>query len=147
MSEEVPEIARPWLPPPEGRLVGRGHPAGEFLQAHDWRVLEHTPGRYRIEAHLPAHVRNPRGSLFGGFTGTYVDMVALRTVHSIMTGPSRGLMTVTMNIDYFDPVIDERFLLDSRVVHSRGRTHLVEVLFRALDDKLLVHSLTTLRQR
>ena len=147
MSEEAQDIARPWLPPPEGRLLGRGHPAGEFLQAHDWRVLDHAPGRYRIEAHLPPHVKNPRGTLFGGFTGTYIDLLALRTVHSILTPPLRGLITMNMHIDYFDPVADERFVLDSRVVHSRGRIHLVEVLFRALDDKLLVHSLTTLRQR
>ena len=110
-------------------------------------MLEHAPGRYRIEAHLPAHVKNPSGHLFGGFTPTYVDLLALRTAHSILTPPLRGLATVNMHVDYFDPVLDERFLLESRVVHSRGRIHLVEVLFRALDDRLLVHSHTTLRQR
>lgn len=147
VSEEVQDVARPWLPPPEGRLLGRGHPAGDFLQAYDWRVLEHGAGHYRIEAHLPPHVKNPRGHLFGGFTPTYVDLLAIRTAHSILTPPLRGVATVNMRVDYFDPVLDERFLLESRVVHSRGRVHLVEVLFRALDDKLLVHSLTTLRQR
>jgi acyl-coenzyme A thioesterase PaaI-like protein len=147
VSEEVKDVARPWLPAPEGRLLGRGHPAGEFLQAHEWRVLEHAPGRYRIEAHLPGHVKNPSGQLFGGFTPTYIDLVALRTAHSILAPPLRGLSTMNMRVDYLDPVLDERFLLESRVVHSRGRIHLVEVLFRALDETLLVHSLTTLRQR
>jgi acyl-coenzyme A thioesterase PaaI-like protein len=128
-------------------LLGRGHPAGEFLQAHEWRVLEHSSGRYRIEAHLPEHVKNPSGQLFGGFTPTYVDLLALRTAHSVLAPGTRGLSTVNLHVDYFDPVLDARFLLDSRVVHSRGRIHLVEVLFRTLEEKLLVHSLTTLRQR
>ena len=110
-------------------------------------MLEHSAGHYRIEAHLPHHVKNPSGQLFGGFTPTYIDLLALRTTHSILTPPLRGLTTMNMRVDYFDPVLDQRFLLESRVVHSRGRVHLVEVLFRTLDDKLLVHSLTTLRQR
>lgn len=145
MSDEVKDPQRPWNPPPAGRLLGRGHPAGDFLQAYDWHVLEHAPGRYRIEAHLPAHVKNPRGTLFGGFTPTYIDLLALRTAHSIL--PPGGLTTVNMRVDYFDPVADDRFLLESKVVHTRGRIHLVEVVFRSLEGKLLVFSHTTLRQR
>lgn len=147
MNDVQDNTMRPWLPPPEGRLLGRGHPAGDFLEAYDWRVLEHEPGRYLIEAHLPKQAKNPRGTLFGGFTGTYIDLVALRTTHSLLEQPSRGLATVNMRIDYFDPVADERFLLDSKVVHTRGRIHLVEVLFRTLSGQLLVFSHTTLRQR
>lgn len=71
---------RAWVQPPPGRLVGRGHPAGDFLEAWDWNVHEETAGYLLIDAHLPAHVRNPRGQLFGGFTPTYVDLVALFTV-------------------------------------------------------------------
>ena len=52
-----------------------------------------------------------------------------------------------MHVDYFDPVTDDRFLLESRVVHTRGRILLVEVAFRALDERLLVFSNTTLRLR
>lgn len=147
MPNDVQDTARPWLPPPEGRLLGRGHPAGDFLEAYDWRVLEHVPGHYLIEAHLPRQVKNPRGHLFGGFTPTYIDLVALRTAHSLMATPARGLATVSMRVDYFDPVLDERFLLDSKIVHTRGRIHLVEVLFRSLEGQLLVFSHTTLRQR
>jgi len=147
VPDEPQDIQRPWLPAPEGRLLGRGHPAGDFLQAYDWRGLEEGPGHYKLEAHLPEHVKNPRGHLFGGFTPTYVDLLAIRTAHSILVPPLRGVATVNMRVDYFDPVVDPTFLLESKVVHSRGRVHLVEVLFRTLDEKLLVFSLTTLRQR
>src|SRR5881394_4334733 len=73
---------RPWASPPPGRLVGRGHPAGDFLEAWAWDVLEEDDGYVRVSAHLPDHVRNPRGQLFGGFTPTYVDLIALFTVRS-----------------------------------------------------------------
>ena len=146
MSADEKQVERPWFPAPPGRLLGRGHPAGEFLQAYDWPVLEHEPGRFRIEARLVPHVRNARGHLFGGFTPAYVDLLAVRTVHTLLQGSYRGLSTVNMRVDYFDPVADERFVLESRVVHSRGRTHLAEVVFKDLQGKLLVYSITTLRQ-
>ena len=41
---EQTDIQRPWLPAPAGRLMGRGHPAGDFLEAYHWRVLEAEPG-------------------------------------------------------------------------------------------------------
>jgi acyl-coenzyme A thioesterase PaaI-like protein len=59
----------------------------------------------------------------------------------------RGMATVNMRVDYFEPVAESRFILESRVINSRGRTHLVEVLFKDLTGKLLVFSITTLRQR
>jgi acyl-coenzyme A thioesterase PaaI-like protein len=145
--DEPTDIPRPWLPAPPGRLLGRGHPAGDFLEAYDWRVLDAAPGRYRIEAHLPTRVRNPRGQLFGGFTPTYVDLLAVRTAHGAVAGSFRGVATVNMHVDYFDPVTDDRFLLESRVVHTRGRILLVEVVFRTLDERLLVFSNTTVRLR
>src|SRR6266545_1894315 len=80
-------VTRPWAPPPPGRLVGRGHPAGDFLEAWAWDLLDEAPGYLRIEAELPHHVRNPRGQLFGGFTPTYVDLLALFTVRA---GESRA---------------------------------------------------------
>ena len=146
MPQDSQNVERPWFPAPPGKLLGRGHPAGEFLEAYDWAVLEHEPGRYRIEAHLLPRVRNARGHLFGGFTPTYVDLVAVRTVHTTLPGVYRGLTTVNMRVDYFDPVTDDRFILESRVLHSRGRNHLVEVVFKNLQGKLLVYSITTLRQ-
>lgn len=147
MSDDVNDIKRPWLPAPPGRLMGHGHPVGDFLEAFDWRVVDHAPGSYRIEAHLPAHVLNPRGQLFGGFAPTYIDLLAIYTGRSAMPDPFRGFATVNMRVDYFEPVIGERFLLESRIVHSRGRTLLVEVLFKDLNGQLLVFSVVTLRQR
>jgi acyl-coenzyme A thioesterase PaaI-like protein len=147
MQDNASDIPRPWFPAPPGRLIGHGHPAGDFLEAHQWRVLDHAPGRFRLEAHLLDRVRNPRGQLFGGFTATYIDLVAVRTVHTLLEGSYRGTATVNMRVDYFEPVAEARFILASRVVHSRGRNHLVEVLFEDLAGKLLVYSITTLRQR
>ena len=146
-DQETSDIARPWLPAPPGRLLGRGHPAGDFLEAYDWRVLEHTPGRYVIEAHQPDRVKNPRGHMFGGFTPTYIDLLAIRTAHSAIAESYRGMATVNMRVDYFEPVAEPRFILESRVINTRGRTHLVEVLFKDLTGKVLVFSITTLRQR
>src|SRR5579884_2889802 len=68
MSEDNANFPpRRWVQPPPGRLVGRGHPAGDFLEAWKWDLREEGPGYLLIEADLPAHVRNPRGQLFGGF--------------------------------------------------------------------------------
>jgi acyl-coenzyme A thioesterase PaaI-like protein len=147
MSDEGHDIKRPWFPAPPGRMFGRGHPVGDFLEAHEWRVLEQVPGSYRIEAQLPPQVKNPRGHLFGGFAPTYIDLVAVRTVHNALPGVFRGLATINLRVDYFEPVADERFVLESRIVHSRGKTHLVEVLFKDLGGNLLVFSVVTLRQR
>src|SRR5262249_47203634 len=79
---ETHPLLRAWASRRPGQLLGKGHPAGDFLEAYDWHVLEESPGVLRIRAHLPAHVRNPRGQLFGGFTPTYVDLVALFTVRA-----------------------------------------------------------------
>jgi len=147
MNDDADDVKRPWLPAPPGRLVGRGHPAGDFLEAYDWRVLDHAPGRYRIEAHLPKHVLNPRGHLFGGFAPTYIDLLAIYTGRSDMQVPFRGFATVNMRVDYFEPVLGERFILESRIVHTRDRTFLVEVLFKDLEDNLLIFSIVTLRRR
>jgi uncharacterized protein (TIGR00369 family) len=147
MSGEAQDFPRPWLPAPIGRFVGRGHPAGDFLEAHEWRVLEHEPGRYRVEAHLLDRVKNHRGHLYGGFTPTYVDLVGVRTAQTLFAGDTRGMATVNMRVDYFEPVTAERFAIESRVVNSRGRTHLVEVTFEDLAGTMLVFSLVTLRQR
>lgn len=143
----APSKKRPWAPESPDRLYGRGHPVGDFLEAYEWRVLSHAPGRYEIEAHLPAQVKNPRGVLFGGFTATYIDLVAVRTAHSLGGTGIGGMITANMRVDYLEPVGDERFRMESRVMHSRGRTHLVEVAMKSLDGRLLTLSLVTLRAR
>ena len=149
MAGEDEPIARPWATAEPGRLVGRGHPAGDFLEAWAWDLLEEGDGYVRVAAHLPDHVRNPRGQLFGGFTPTYVDLIALFTVRSrAQRSASRGqqwLATTSMRVDYFEPIVGPTFVLDSRREKQRGRTHFVITRFLQ-DDELAVLAATTMRE-
>ena len=139
----------PWSTPEPGRLVGRGHPAGDFLEAWKWEILDEAVGRIRVRAHLPQHVKNPRGQLFGGFTPTYVDLIALFTTRA---GPERvrprtpgsWMATTSMRVDYFEPIIGPTFVLDSHLEKKRGRTHFVVTRFLQ-DEELAVMAATTLR--
>jgi acyl-coenzyme A thioesterase PaaI-like protein len=131
-------------------LFRRGHAAADFLEAWDWQVLEHAEGVLRVSAHLPERVRNPRGQLFGGFTPTYVDLVALATARRRVGqgGPDQRvwLATSSMHVDYFRPILGPRFIIDSRHEVKSGRTHLV--LSRFLQEgALAVHAATTLREQ
>ncbi len=150
MSESRP--ARPWMAREPGQLVGKGHPAGDFLEAWKWKVVERGKGYLKIDAHLPDHVRNPRGQLFGGFTPTYVDLVSLFASRTGDAGASESsapqwLATTNMRVDYFDPVLGPRFTIEARIVRERGRTVMVETRFiDPGDGKLLVFALTTLRR-
>lgn len=145
-----PQPARRWVQPPPGRLIGRGHPAGDFLEAWKWDLREEGPGYLLIEAELPAHVRNPRGQLFGGFTPTYVDLVALFTVRagdraSWASERPTWLATTNMRIDYFEPITGPRFVMESRLEKKRGRTNFVTTRF-VQNRELAVHAVTTLRE-
>lgn len=140
---------RPWVTTDPRRLIGRGHPAGDFLEAYEWAVLERRPGFLRIDAHLPERVKNPRGQLFGGFTPAYVDLVALFTVlagQDVATRGARWLATTNIRVDYFEPVLGPRFVIESALVKTRGRFRFVETRF--LDDAggLLVFATTSLRE-
>lgn len=130
-----------------GRLIGRGHPAGDFLEAYEWRIVAESEGYLELDVHLPERARNPRGQLFGGFTPTYVDMVALHTVRAGRPdAPFRWLATTNMRIDYFEPVWGPRFRIQSRLVKSRGRTRFVETRFLDAEGNLLVFAVTTMRE-
>ena len=151
-AEVPPQVAaarRAWSSAPPGRLIGRGHPAGDFLDAFDWELLEERHGYLRLLATLPDRVKNPRGQLFGGFTPTYVDLVALFTVRAGRergTGPpTTWLATTNMRVDYFDPIVGPRFLIESVEERRRGRTHFVATRFFQ-DEVLAVHALTTMRE-
>lgn len=151
MSDPTPTpIVRPWMNRKPGQLVGKGHPAGDFLEASEWTVLEEGPGLLRIRAHLPAHVKNPRGQLFGGFTPTYVDLVALLTVRSgqpmDLTRMRTWLATTNMRIDYFEPIVGPAFVIESRLMKKRGRTNAVETRFFDPEGTLAVFALTTIRE-
>ena len=151
MSElDLAAMMRAWRNPEPGRVIGRGHPAGDFLEAYDWKLLETRAGYLRIEAGLPAHVRNPRGQLFGGFTPTYVDMVALMTVNAGterdgQPPPRRWLATTNMRVDYFEPIVGPLFVIESELEKRRGRTCFVLTRFYQ-DDELAAHAVTTMRE-
>lgn len=140
---------RPWAVPEPGRLVGRGHPAGDFIEAYEWVVLEEREGYVRLDAGLPERVKNPRGQLFGGFTPTYVDLVALFTVRAgperLTEGNRRWLATSHMELDYFEPIVGPRFTIESRLEKRRGRTNFVLTRFFQ-DGELAVLAATTLRE-
>lgn len=139
---------RAWSSVPPGRLIGRGHPAGDFLDAFDWELIEERPGYLKLLATLPDRVKNPRGQLFGGFTPTYVDLVALFTVRAGVertAGPMRNwLATTNMRVDYFEPIVGPTFLIESTRERQRGRTHFVTTRFFE-DGELAVFALTTMR--
>jgi len=140
-----------WTKPEPGRLVGRGHMAGDLLEAWDWVVLEKRAGYLRVDAGLPPQVRNPRGQLFGGFTPTYVDMVALFTVQLGFSAggglptemPRRWLATTHMSLDYFEPIIGPRFVIESELEKQRGRISKVLTRFFQ-DDELAVLASTSI---
>jgi acyl-coenzyme A thioesterase PaaI-like protein len=141
---------RLWAEPAPGRLLGKGHPAGDFLEAFDWKLLEDTAGFLRVSCHLPDHVKNPRGQLFGGFTPTYVDLIALLTVRAGHRdewdgAPRRWLATTNMRVDYFEPIVGPEFILESRLEKSRGRTNFVMTRFLQAGE-LAVHAVTTMRE-
>jgi acyl-coenzyme A thioesterase PaaI-like protein len=143
-------LARAWAARAPGQLIGKGHPAGDFLEAHEWRLLEERLGFLKIRAHLPAQVKNPRGQLFGGFAPTYVDLVALFTVRAgeaRVEDRFRGwLATTNMRIDYFEPIVSPSFTVESRLVKRRGRTNFVETRFFDPDDTLAIFAVTTMRE-
>ncbi|MGC9960610.1 MAG: hotdog domain-containing protein [Acidimicrobiales bacterium] len=149
-ADERGPSRRPWSAAPPGRLIGRGHPAGDFLEAYDWDLLERREGYLKLGvSSLPDRVKNPRGQLFGGFTPTYVDVVALFTVFAGQdkTRWSSGswLATTNMRIDYFAPIVGPSFVIESTEEHQRGRTHFVATRFFQ-GSELAVFALTTMRR-
>jgi acyl-coenzyme A thioesterase PaaI-like protein len=119
-----------------------------LLEVDDWLYFEDSKGLVSIEVGLPDRLRNVRGQLSGGFIGTYVDFVALRTV----AGPvPRGdaarpwLTTAGMQIEHLAPVTGPRFLIDSRVDRHRGRTAHVTTRFLQ-DGELAVFAHTRVRE-
>jgi len=150
---DVPQtkpFVRAWMTRKPGQLVGKGHPAGDFLEAYEWKVLEEGSGILRLQAHLPPHVKNPRGQLFGGFTPTYIDLIALLTVRTAGPRDTGGfrtwLATTNMRVDYFEPVVGPQFTIESRMLKKRGRTNVVDTRFFDPGDTLAVFALTTIRE-
>jgi len=146
----LPPFRRAWLARKPGQLIGKGHPAGDFLEAYEWKLETEKDGFLRIRAHLPEHVKNPRGQLFGGFTPTYIDLVALLTVRASSQPDAMRfrtwLATTNMRVDYFEPVVGPHFVIESRLLKKRGRTRFVETRFFDPEDTLAVFAITTMRE-
>jgi len=131
------------------RLMGLGHGAGDILEANEWLVVDEREGFLRLDVHLPDRLRNPKNQLFGGFTSAYVDLVAL---YATRAGPGRldpnttheFKSTINMRVDYYEPIMGPRFVIEANVEHRRGKTWLVVVkMYQA--DVLATYAVTTLR--
>ena len=147
MTERARAI-QAWRQREPGRVIGKGHPAGDFLEAYNWDLLEERTGYMKVRCQLPKHALNPRGQLFGGFTPTYVDMIALMTVHAGVdrtSGPRNWLATTNMRVDYFEPITGPTFVIESELEKRRGRTCFVVTRFQQ-DGELAAHAVTTMRE-
>lgn len=125
-----------------------GHNAGDLVEATQWKILREEKGLVEVEAHLPAHLLNPRNQLFGGFTGIYVDMISLYTCRTLFDDRNefQWSATVNMRIDYFAPVLGPRFRLRGELINNGKSTVLVATHFLDLDGNKLVYAITTLRK-
>ena len=125
-----------------------GHNAGDLVEAHKWKILREEGGLVEVDAHLPRHLLNPRDQLFGGFHGTYVDMMSIYAARSLSVdkGILKWSTTINMRIDYFAPVEGERFLLKSEVIRDGRSTLLVSTTFTDLVGSKLVYAITTLKK-
>lgn len=124
-----------------------GHNAGDFVESSQWRIVREERGLVEVDAHLPEHLLNPRNQLFGGFTGTYVDMIAILTARTLYADSQQfeWSATVNMRIDYLAPVMGPRFLLRGEVLNQGRSTALVACHFSDMDGNKLVYAITTLR--
>lgn len=125
-----------------------GHCAGDLVEAGRWKILAEQFGRVELDVHLPKQLLNPRGELFGGFTGTYVDMVSIWTVRTLFR-EQQGFTwasTINMRIDYLKPVTGPRFRLLGELIHDGRTTCLTATTFYSEADEKLVYAITTLRK-
>jgi acyl-coenzyme A thioesterase PaaI-like protein len=125
-----------------------GHNAGDLVEAHKWTVLREEKGVVEVDAHLPKHLLNPRDQLFGGFHGTYVDMMSIYAARSMSTDADgfRWSTTINMRIDYFAPVEGDRFFLKSEVIKNGRSTLLVSTTFSDAEGSKLAYAITTIKK-
>ena len=144
-QESAEHAFRRWRSDDPKRVIGHGHPVGDFLEAHEWEVLERGQGRLSIRVQPPARVMNPRGELFGGFTTTYLDFFALHVFHaSLAPGePRRWLSTASLRVDYFAPISGPSFEMHGEVLNRSGRTGYIETRF-VVDGRLCAIGQATL---
>ena len=129
-------------------LLPPGHNAGDLVESYKWKVIREAPGELEVKAHLPERLLNPREQLFGGFHGVYVDLMSIYAARTLLTDaqPVRWSTTINMRIDYFTPVEDESFLLNSEVINDGKSTCLVATTFKSLEGVKLVYAIVTLKK-
>ena len=138
-SQETQDDSRPLFLKP-------GHNAGDLVESSKWKILREERGLVEADVHLPDHLLNPRNQLFGGFTGTYVDMISIYTVRTLFETESsfKWSSTVNMRIDYFAPVLGPRFLLRGELINDGRSTCMVATHFTDMEGNKLVYAITTL---
>jgi len=140
------EIIRSWHTDDPRRLIGRGHPVGDFLGAPEWEVLARGDRSLRLLAGLPDRVKNPRGELFGGFTSTYVDFVSLHLFHlgRPAAEPRRWLSTASLHVEYFAPIRGPEIEIDGELLQRRGRRGCAQTRFFSAEGDLCAIGQATL---
>lgn len=125
-----------------------GHNAGDFVEASKWIIKREERGLIEIDVHLPDRLLNPRKQLFGGFTGTYVDMISIYTVRTLFSDKHQfgWAATVNMRIDYLAPVLGPRFILRGELISEGRSTCLVASHFEDFEGNKMVYAITTLRK-
>lgn len=125
-----------------------GHNAGDLVESHKWQILTLEPGFVEVDVHLPDQLKNPRNQLFGGFTGTYVDMMAIWAVRSKFDDKDGAgwATTINMRIDYLAPVNGPRFRLRGELLNDGKSTCLTSVDFLDREGNRLVYAITTLKK-
>lgn len=124
----------------------RDHNAARLLRAYDWTILNIGPGHLEVQCDLPNEVLNLGGSLFGGFTPTYVDLISIWTCMTLLAPELAWLSTVRLEVNYFEPIVSPGFRVEGIVRNVRKRDYLVETAFRDSDGRLLALGITALRK-
>jgi acyl-coenzyme A thioesterase PaaI-like protein len=106
--------------------------------------LHRDVGELLLECHLPESCLNPKKQLFGGFTGAYVDLIALYTSRTDSNPPAGFQSTINMRVDYFEPICEGIFNIEGRVLNRRGKNRLISVQIRQ-SETTAVYALVTLR--
>ena len=131
------------------QLMQPGHSAGDLLDAPTWRIVEEKPGWLEVDVDLLDRLKNPAGQLFGGFTPTYVDLVAIFTIQTLESHLAEDerpfVSTINMRCDYFEPIVDPVFRVRGEHVNQRGRNHLVSVQFFQ-GEVMAAYAITTMRE-
>lgn len=126
--------------------TSRNNSPASFLEADRWQLQKISSGQLEIQCHLPEAVLNSAGMLFGGFTPTYVDLIAIWASMTTLEDSTPWLVTVNMRVDYFEPIVPPGFRALARVLNIRKRDYFVETRFENDQGTLLANGITTLRR-